>query len=251
MCLGSYAFYNCPKIKNIIFPNIHRINDFTFYGCSSLESIIIPNLNNVGSYAFCNCSSLSSFPNIENCVEVESHAFYGTKLSGNITIRGGSMIGEYSFFNLSITSIIIKEDSTMIDAFAFAYNELLRIVSLPGCTVNKEAFKRCLSIETLNMSNSDIKMVSGSFAYIHLCIFYSGSEDCSDEVTISVIQRIQKSIFVDSSYPFSTFCNIRVKFGLDHVCKQFIENKCKVHTCVENPSHINIYIIVVPITILK
>lgn len=61
--IGQKAFYECPSLREVIFPaSSHQVNigPSAFSNCTSLVTVQIPALS-VGSYAFSGCCSLEEF----------------------------------------------------------------------------------------------------------------------------------------------------------------------------------------------
>lgn len=60
--IGALAFYNCPKLSNIVIPETVRgIEGYAFGGCSSLTSIRIPPASvGIGNNIFTGCKNLAS-----------------------------------------------------------------------------------------------------------------------------------------------------------------------------------------------
>ena len=57
----SWCFYNCPKLKSIIFPekNSLKIGMYSFSNCISLEKVFFPkNIIEIRPYSFSYCTSL-------------------------------------------------------------------------------------------------------------------------------------------------------------------------------------------------
>ena len=57
----GWCFYNCPKLKSIIFPekNSLKIGVYSFSNCISLEKVFFPkNIIEIGPYSFRYCTSL-------------------------------------------------------------------------------------------------------------------------------------------------------------------------------------------------
>ena len=100
--MGSRAFQNCEKLKNITIPNsvtymsdgvfknctaletvqlsteINGIREEMFYNCVSLKTITIPNkVNYIGKSAFQNCKSLTNITIPNHVASIEGGAFSG------------------------------------------------------------------------------------------------------------------------------------------------------------------------------
>ena len=90
--IGYAAFEGNTKITKVTIPEqIEIIGDKAFKGCTSLSEVNFErrgdsDLHKIGESAFEGCSSLKSF-NIPNDVHrIERRAFYGTALSGTVTL---------------------------------------------------------------------------------------------------------------------------------------------------------------------
>ena len=80
----SYSFYNCEKLKSVIFPeNLKKINSSVF-SYSSLKEIIFPkNIKKISKFSFENCKSLEK---IIIPKKFKNSIFYGVDLTKvNIT----------------------------------------------------------------------------------------------------------------------------------------------------------------------
>ena len=58
--IGTYAFYNCDSLNNLVMPNgITSIGKYAFQECSNLSSIVIPrSIKDIADYAFFKCKAL-------------------------------------------------------------------------------------------------------------------------------------------------------------------------------------------------
>ena len=91
--IGSYAFFNCSNLSNVIISDsVTQIDSAAFQDCTSLKNVVIPSsVRYIGWVFFYNCNSLT-----------------------NITIQNGmTSIGRSAFNSCSsIISIIIPESCT-------------------------------------------------------------------------------------------------------------------------------------------
>lgn len=77
--IGSFAFFNCDSLTNIMLPNsITSIGCSAFEDCSSLTSITIPNsVTEIAKFAFAYCRNLTSITIPNSCVSIDDTAFFG------------------------------------------------------------------------------------------------------------------------------------------------------------------------------
>ena len=124
--LGECAFFNCQSLSSVSLPNtLTSIGAMTFSGCSSLSSITIPNsIVSIGNSAFYGCNglskvitnSLSSWLKIAFENETANPLFYARHLCNNN--------------DQEITELVIPEDVTTINKFAFIGWESIKKVIL-------------------------------------------------------------------------------------------------------------------------
>jgi hypothetical protein len=84
----SRCFYNCPKLKSIIFPkNLKFIRKYSFSNCDSLEEIIFPkNISNIEYFSFAWCYKLKKITIPEKFKYKLEDIFYAVYLKKKINI---------------------------------------------------------------------------------------------------------------------------------------------------------------------
>ena len=166
LSIGGSAFYDCSKLKTVIFEEgsqLDFIGASAFGNCESLIDITIPSsVTSIGEYAFKHCESLKS-----------------------ITIpRNVTGIGEYAFNAcFELKEVIFEEGSQLknIGASAFEYCDSLTNITIPGNVTGIEcaAFSYCYSLESITIPNSVIDMEDSVFLYcegLKTAIFEEGSQ---------------------------------------------------------------------------
>ena len=144
--IGTYAFYNCEKLKNIDLSNVYYIDSHAFENCTSLKNI---NLSSIGrsevisSFAFKNCTSLENIilPNTLN--RIDSFAFENTNIK-EFTINELSIISTHSFLKCK-----------NLEYFSVNYSYLLKIATY--------AFSGCDNLKEFNLQNGEIEVYASAF----------------------------------------------------------------------------------------
>ncbi len=176
-------FYNCKKLKTVIFEdidlsgrknkkNIH-ITESMFENCTALEKVVLPanyNKLSVHKRAFKNCKSLKTVVNFKNVSEIGESAFaYCTSLTSAKGI--GAVLGNKAF--LGCTSLkTVTLDSTRnkkasIGKRAFEGCTALKKITLPGksITIDDRAFKNCTSLSKIYNCEKISFIDNAAFAY--------------------------------------------------------------------------------------
>lgn len=220
--LGDHAFATCEKLISIDISRINIIEQHAFYRCTSLKSVKADSVYEIKDYAFYECKSLKNFQYLKNCVKIGNYSFYDSGIdTKSITILGGGLIGDYAFHNTKFDSLTIIKDNTTIGSNVFANNERLTSVSLPSCSIAIYAFYRCNNIAMMNLTNAvGLSINIGSFGHLSVCIFYSGTNDCDNDLTKSIIQQMSYSVSVSENYQDSQFCYVYVTPGINQECIQ-------------------------------
>ncbi len=198
--IGAYAFENCVSLQTFEFSNIKKIGSRAFAGCTGLESFKANKLTSFSADAFIGCTSLKtmdlgnirSLPvdgngrfqlagvdNLEsltaNSIEnipanflkgyhklktvsfksadnIGDYAFYDTSLS-SYTIPDAQTIGDYAFYGTNIETVNFTE-ITSVGSYAFADCDMLTEVDISyEITVGDGAFANCDELSAITLSN--------------------------------------------------------------------------------------------------
>lgn len=171
--VGEYLFAGCTSIERVVISSgITAIAQGAFSGCTSLREVIIPaSLTSIGNDAFFDCNSLVSV-DVEDFDAWCAVAFgndasnplryadkiliNGSELAGDIEIPYGTTEIPYGLFKgSSVTSIIIPDTVTKINAYAFSDCTLLQGIELgSGITeIGEGAFYNCTALTTLQIKD--------------------------------------------------------------------------------------------------
>lgn len=200
--IGSYAFYNCTKLENIVLGNNSAltIGDYAFQNCVSLTSITIPDGVEFNLNIFDGCSSLAAiYANNSTYFSSEGMLVSGTTLvyapKGISSVRilaPIKAIGDYAFQNCSkLEEIVIPDfvDSIGINAF---YNcSALISVSFNGTNaegiadivIGDKAFANNRSLKTVTFNNFNVSM--GEYVFSDCPMLETVLFDDSKATTIS------------------------------------------------------------------
>lgn len=138
--VGNYAFYWCPGLKNVSFPNATTISPNAFYSCTNLLTASLATATNIGSSAFYSDNNIEEIycPNVET-------------------------LGANCFALCSHLETITGDNISYIGAAAFSGCNSLATISLPKMgTIASSAFKNCYHLLTLYLMGSDIATLLNS-----------------------------------------------------------------------------------------
>lgn len=136
--IGHSAFSGCTRLATATLPeSLLEIGENCFSGCSSLESIVIPSRITHLSYGtFRGCSSLSDVTLPEGLASISSRdcgTFADCTSLESITLPNSlSSIGEYTFINTALRSIVIPDNVRYLGRAAFE-----RCYNLTECTLSQ------------------------------------------------------------------------------------------------------------------
>ena len=121
--IGSYAFYDCDGLTNIVIPDgVTTIGNGAFQECNNLTSVTIGNsVTSIGYSAFESCYSLTSIDIPNSVTSIGDSAFLNCSSLTTCTIGSGvTSIGYSAFQNCgSLTSVVIPNSVTSIGYSAF------------------------------------------------------------------------------------------------------------------------------------
>jgi hypothetical protein len=178
--IGSFAFFGCGSLTNIILPtNIAAIQDFTFFSCSNLVTVTIPtSVTSIGVEPFYGCTGLTSIVIPTNVTSIGTYAFSGCTGLTNITIP--SSITTLGYAALSSCSgltnaVVLANLNTLSDYLFFDCYDLVS-VTFPNSVTNigQNAFGDCFSLRSIDLPPNLVYL--GDFAFYY----------CSSLTSISV-----------------------------------------------------------------
>ena len=135
--IGSYAFYGCTGLTEIIISSsVKSIGFYAFYGCTGLTSVHITDLS-----AWCKISFADFYSN-------PLYYAYNLYLNGEL-----------------LTNLVIPNDITKIKDYAFYYCESLKSVEIPSSVtgVGEYAFHACTGLTSVTIPSSVTEVGSRAF----------------------------------------------------------------------------------------
>ena len=116
-------------LKKVIITDDTAIGNYAFYNCKSIESVeLSDNVETIGWWAFGDCSNLKDVVWSRWLKEIGDSSFYNTSLSSIILPIGFVKINESAFQSIRVpVSIAIPESVVEIGNSAFAYTTLTSV----------------------------------------------------------------------------------------------------------------------------
>ena len=173
--IGGSAFYGCSGLTSVDIPNsVTSIGGSAFYGCSGLTSVDIPNsVTSIGGYAFRDCSGLTSvtIPNSVTSIGEDAFAYCSGLTAVHITDL--SAWCKIKFYDVSsnptcnarhlylngeeITNLVIPDDVTYIEKYAFSGCDGLTSVTIPNSikSIGISAFDGCDGLTNIRFEDGD------------------------------------------------------------------------------------------------
>ena len=157
--IGTFAFYSCSNLTNIITPaGVTDIGASAFYNCSSLSTVAIPaGVTSVRTNTFYNCSALTKVILPEGITGIGDDAFYNCSSLSDLNIPNGvTSIGHRAFCNCeSLIEVVIPDGVTKILNSMFSGCSNLANVTIPASvtSIGEYAFAGCKSLTNLTLPN--------------------------------------------------------------------------------------------------
>lgn len=147
------CFENCTSLKEVILPNLSKINKDFFKKCTSLTTVIIPNsVTAIDNNAFYGCSSLEEIIIPDSVTTIGEDAFNRCTNLSSLTISNSVQeLAEGVFAECkSLTEVVIPDSVVSIQSDysyrgAFYNCEALQKVTIPDTVtyIGKYAFQNC------------------------------------------------------------------------------------------------------------
>ena len=191
--LENYAFWTCPKLKEVTLPSsIDKIGK-SFVYCDILETINVPNgskietieedafktnknlknfnfkgtcpLKTIKANAFQDLKKFETFNFPKTVTNIERNAFTGCKNMKTVTFDENAdieKIGEGAFADCGLTTISLPEKVKEIEKEAFLRCGALEVINIKEYTtrIDPEAFKYCDKLTDINIDKENTKYSS-------------------------------------------------------------------------------------------
>eukprot|EP00980_Cylindrotheca_fusiformis_P003899 scaffold865_cov87-Cylindrotheca_fusiformis.AAC.5 len=208
--IGKLAFYECMKLKSILYrvidgneekeevgipSNVKVIESGAFDSCTSLGRLgLNEGLERIGECAFGGCESLKEV-NLPSTVTVIDHdAFQYCEHLERLGLNEGlEGIGEYTFCGcVSLTEVDFPSTVKVIDTRAFWRCKLLTRVGLnEGLErIGNEAFSGCSSLSRVRIPQTVNSIATTTFIECDSLISIELPEDCSFNIDLSGCQSL-------------------------------------------------------------
>jgi hypothetical protein len=166
---GYGTFSSCVKLSEINFPeSLERIGAFSFCGCIALKNVRIPGkVSSIGNAAFGGCDALEKFdtdPSNPYFTVLDGVLFTkdkkklvafpcGNKTKHYTIPEGVEIIGEGSFLDAQIESIVFPSTLKTIEGWAFRFCENLKRIDIPDSVteIGEVAFEFCLALNKVKL----------------------------------------------------------------------------------------------------
>ena len=161
--IGSYAFYGCTNLKEVIFSDtlleikeysfantgikgikivasLSRIGEHAFADCVNLETLIVDSTPYLCSYAFANCINLKNIIENGDIAFIGPYAFYNAKSLKDVTLYNVCYVYEYAFYGSGLINIHFN-DCGNVYSYAFSHcDNLSNVIFDQRVRIYKNAF---------------------------------------------------------------------------------------------------------------
>lgn len=133
--MGKGVFARCEALQSAVL-DCRYLGDFAFLGDVNLSNVQIgPNVNSIYRAVFSGCSALSTVTFDPACrmTRIDDEAFINSGLESiDINSLNLGTIGDWTFAQTRLSSIVLAEGMTRMGEGALSHNPLLTTVTFPG-----------------------------------------------------------------------------------------------------------------------
>jgi hypothetical protein len=153
--IRKQALQDCDKLKTVVIPvNVQAIEDAPLAGCGGLETIEVASGN-------------ANFVVAQGCLIDTRSKRLIQGLASSVIPQDGSVtnLGEYCFYEMPITSVVIPDSITKITTNAFARCEALETVVLPSTITSLDAtcFAWCRKLTDVTLHEGLLDIMTYAF----------------------------------------------------------------------------------------
>ena len=170
--IGASAFSGCSGLKSLTIPDsVKYIDGSAFHSCSRMNDVTIGNgVQTIGGYAFTGCSKLKSIAFGNSVASVGVGAFNGCNFLGAVQItdlaawcrivfadKGANPLwpnsGYLELNGTMITDLVIPDDVTLINSYAFSGSDAIKSVTIPDSVtgIGHGVFQGCVYLNKVTM----------------------------------------------------------------------------------------------------
>lgn len=159
--IGNYAFRNTGVTELTLPQSLTDIGNGAFANCANLTKITL-NAENLttapgaSALAFANCPKVTEIVIGENAENVPAELFRGLSAVAKLTLGGAKEIGDRAFYGISITSLTVPAQVTLLGQDAFGGNAKLTSVAFNAveavtATGSTSIFGSCPALATVTV----------------------------------------------------------------------------------------------------
>ncbi len=170
--IGGGAFSQCFNLSGQLYlpDSIEEIGGYAFYQCSGFTGRLFfpPKLRTISQNSFRECSGFSSVFLPAGVEMIESAAFQGCGMKGELILPSSlAYISDGCFSHNSFTSVVLPDNLIRIGEYAFAFNPTLSgTITIPsGITqVERRLFEGCSTLEKIVLHSNITSIGDAAFA---------------------------------------------------------------------------------------